>query len=385
MRIQGYSSLVVVAVMAMSCTNVGETSAPQLRSPVRTSYNTWVKYEPEGAVCSDGSQYKFFANFSRTSDNLLVSFEPGGACWDYESCTGGVRGAANPHGIPDTHMDVWRIHTPLFLRNSPDNPMPDWNQVFIPYCTGDIHSGNNVAVYDDPSGENPPLTYRHNGHANVQAVIDWIHENFPTIPRMFVTGCSAGGVGAEVNYYFLRTSLPQVEQGYLLDDSGPIFPDGGNSDLLHAKIRTSWNVDPILDLLPAGFDHEDFGSINTFIADLFPEDRMGITFFRRDYNFSLYSYERFYDHPPKEEIHRLFWEDTQSLTAQYDSRENLSYYIPYYREYNDSHCVTILGFGGTEIEESRVDAADYIRNLLDNNVPQQSYVESEQPTEDLPR
>jgi hypothetical protein len=40
----------------------------------------------------------------------VVSVEPGGACWDYESCSGagGIRGAANPHGIPDDHMDRYQ-------------------------------------------------------------------------------------------------------------------------------------------------------------------------------------------------------------------------------------------------------------------------------------
>ena len=67
---------------------------------------TWLKVEIPGTVCSDGSQYKFFVNYSNKSNDLEVNFEPGGACWDYDSCSGagGVRGAANPHGIPDDHM-----------------------------------------------------------------------------------------------------------------------------------------------------------------------------------------------------------------------------------------------------------------------------------------
>ena len=65
--------------------------------PAARSYETWIKIEPPGVVCGNNSQYKFFANFSDKSDNLVVVFEPGGACWDYDSCTGknGIRGAAN--------------------------------------------------------------------------------------------------------------------------------------------------------------------------------------------------------------------------------------------------------------------------------------------------
>jgi hypothetical protein len=355
-------------------------------NPPREGYRRWIKIEPPGAVCSDGSQYKFFVNFSTSSDNLLIDYEPGGACWDYPSCSGqtGIMGAANPNGIPDDHMNFWGIASPLLRRSRSLNPAWDWNMIFMPYCTGDVHTGNNDITYTDETGTNPPLLFRHRGHDNTMKAIDWIDENFPVIPRMFVTGCSAGGVGSQVNYYFLRSGLPQVQHGYLLNDSGPVFPGGGYSDPLHAKIRVSWNVDPILDSLPDSFDVNDFGAINTLLADQFPRDRLAVTFFRRDYNFSVYSYRRFYTpEPTKDEIHAMFWQDTQNLVAMYDTRDNLGYYIPYFREFNDSHCTSVLGYGGTDIAESGVDLLAYIQNLLDDSAPLQSYLESPQPGEDL--
>jgi hypothetical protein len=54
----------------------------------------WLKVEIPGTICGDGSQYKFFVNYSNVSNNLVVSFEPGGACWDYASCAG--VGGINP-------------------------------------------------------------------------------------------------------------------------------------------------------------------------------------------------------------------------------------------------------------------------------------------------
>jgi len=65
----------------------------------------WVKVDVEGAVCSNGSQYKIFVNYSNTSNNLEVHFEGGGACWDYPSCSGaggrvqgGQAGTVGPSG-----------------------------------------------------------------------------------------------------------------------------------------------------------------------------------------------------------------------------------------------------------------------------------------------
>ena len=58
------------------------------------------------AVCGNGSQYKFWYYDSPTSNNMVVMFEGGGACWDYDTCSGraGVLGASNPNGLPDNYI-----------------------------------------------------------------------------------------------------------------------------------------------------------------------------------------------------------------------------------------------------------------------------------------
>jgi len=372
---------VSMGLAATACSDESDT----VEVPPRPSYGVWEKIEPEGAVCGNGSQYKFFVNYSATSNNLVVAFEPGGACWDYESCSGkgGVRGAANVDGIPDDHAELARFMVPFFQREYDDTPTPEWNFVYVPYCTGDVHTGNNVITYEDPTGKNPDLVFHHSGHANVEKVIEFMAQEFQHVPQMFVTGCSAGGVGSTVNYYYMRKGMPGVERAYLLADSGPIFPNSTNSKPLHEKVRSSWNLDPLLDELPAGFDKEDFGSINAALADEFPDDRLTVTYFRRDYNFSLYSYERFYDYPDKETIHQMWWEDTQLLMEQFDSRDNLGYYLPYWRRLNDSHCTTLITFTGSEIEEDDIGLDQYVLDLIDDDQPLASYLESVQPGEDV--
>lgn len=66
------------------------------------SYN-WERVELPGTQCGNGSQYKFFIHRT-ASPNLLFFFEGGGACWDYDTCSGraGVLGAANPTASPTT-------------------------------------------------------------------------------------------------------------------------------------------------------------------------------------------------------------------------------------------------------------------------------------------
>ena len=66
----------------------------------------WTKVEIPGTICSDGSQYRFWYYDNPNSTSMLVSFEGGGACWDYATCSGqaGVLGAAHPNGIPADYI-----------------------------------------------------------------------------------------------------------------------------------------------------------------------------------------------------------------------------------------------------------------------------------------
>jgi len=397
-------------------------------------FGTWVKYEPEGAVCSDGSQYAFYVEFSETSDNVIVYFMGGGGCWDYESCVvgGGARGAANPNGLPDDYANVYTTISglpvsvsemyPLLNDDPAVSPMADWNKVFVPYCTGDVYAGSVTNTYQDPAGIKPDTVFHHVGHDNVLAMTNMLNDMFATVPKLFVGGCSAGGAGAIINYYFLRTGIEGVERGYLLDDSGPIYPDEAltsRSRPLHDEVRTVWNADSLIDAAPQSDRiRMDLGQLNLVLAEEFPNDRLASTFFRLDYNFSLYSYERFWTldqsgglvkftgdglgldenvSADRTGIYTLWWDDVALLRDEYDGggADNLGYFIPYWRQTNSSHCVTIPGFddvadpvnlfltdfpslawAGSEIEADGLNIRQYVDHLLSDE-PLQSHFESQ--------
>ena len=363
----------------------GETGEPM--NPPRPSYDQWEKVEVPGTKCGDGSQYKFFVKYSETSDNVVFAYEPGGACWDFESCSGqaGIMGAANPNGISDTHYQMLGELMVPTRRDDDSNAMKDWNFVLFPYCTGDIHMGNKTIVYQDPTGQEPDLEWHHVAYQNLQLILPWLQENFQVVPKIMVTGCSAGGTGALTNYYFLRENLP-VERGYLVSDSGPIFVNSTWSAPLHNHIRDVWNLDDIIDGTPpeiAAAINEDLGNVSSELAKRYPDDRLAQAYFRRDFNYSRYSYERWYDpQPDKNTIHEYWWDDTQKLMEQYDQYPNLSYYIPYWRQFNSSHCTTLLTYYSTDIEEADMDMGKYFEHILDDDAPLQSWLESVQPDED---
>ena len=275
--------------------------------------------------------------------------------------------------------------------------------VFVPYCRG----RRNVITYTstDPvdGGAGPggtgELTFHHNGHANSLAVFDWMRSTFATVPKMLVTGCSAGGAGAILNYHFIRQTMgAQAQCAYLLDDSGPIFHSVGPSQQLHDKIRASWNTDTVLDALEGlplqvADLKKDFGLLNTALARKYPHDRLSLVAYRMDLNYSLYSYQRFFPGSSETEIHDFWEKDMDHLIKTYEGESNLAYYFPYFRSDNCSHCVSIPPLGnppseptdvnkaldqpwaGSEIKGLGLDLRQFSVDLIDDKKPLKSYLE----------
>lgn len=321
----------------------------------------WQQIELPGTVCGNGTQYKFYVYDNPSSTDMLLYFEGGGACWDYEGCSGrlGILGVANRNGLPDDYIrtTIPRFAAPLVNGADPGIPFrartdlitKGFDVVYMPYCTGDVHVGNSVTTYVDPTGQEPPLTWFHNGYNNTIAALNYLAGQFPDVNRLVVSGYSAGGVASGVGYYFARQILDPAA-GYMINDSGPIFPApnaSSNSRPLHDTITASWDLPSVFNQLPASFDTDDFGSINRTVALEFPNDQLAYTGYSRDFNFSRFSYERFYPGIDAEGILARWQQDQDDLVAQLAQFPNFSWNIPYERQINDSHCSTIITFIGS--------------------------------------
>jgi hypothetical protein len=324
------------------------------------TYN-WVKVELPGTICSNGSQYRFWYYDSPTSTNMVISFEGGGACWDYATCSGqaGILGAAHPNGIPTDYIHEFEPQYVSPIINGADPGIPlrpkknivtnGWDMVYVPYCTGDVHVGNRVVTYTDPAGVQPPIVFRHNGYNNTVAILNHLHTRFPSINKLLITGFSAGGVASSATFYQARRTLVPTK-AYLLNDSGPIFPapnSSYNSYPLHSFIKTQWNLTSLYSQLPASFDPNNFGSINSMVATQFPNDLLAYTGYSSDYNFSRFSYERFYPGITKAQVLAKWRADQTNLINQIKAYNNYSYHVPWDRPINDSHCVSIITFIGS--------------------------------------
>jgi len=173
----------------------------------------WVPFE--GAHCRNGSSTGIGVNPNQASDKLIILLEGGGACFDANACH------INNSAYGETQFDKFAVDVQfgggagVFDRNDAANPVKDWNFVYIPYCTGDVHAGNNPQGAIDTLGPQQFV-----GYANMSLYLQRIVSTFPGVTQVLLTGVSAGGFGALANYVQVARKFDTIPV-LLLDDSGP--------------------------------------------------------------------------------------------------------------------------------------------------------------------
>ena len=145
-------------------------------------------------ICSRGTEYAYFV-IPGARDKVIIEFEGGGACWDTATCGFATSLFTETVDIPKHMTDLTGSMT-WYDHANPSHPMKEWTHVFVPYCTGDIHWGDNVKTYPPADAMGMPITINHKGAVNATAVLDWVYAQFPSPQKVFVTGCSAGGYGS---------------------------------------------------------------------------------------------------------------------------------------------------------------------------------------------
>lgn len=176
----------------------------------------WTEINPGGdAICARGTPYRFWVRPGNVN-RLLVFFEGGGGCWNAATCREGSSFFDDTVDAGDSPQGQRGI----FDLDNPDNPFRDYYMVYIPYCTGDVHWGDNVQTYRDTQGE---VSINHTGFRNAQTAIDWIIGQFSDPDNIFVTGCSAGSIGSIAWAPYLIRQYPQTHVAQLGDSEAFLF------------------------------------------------------------------------------------------------------------------------------------------------------------------
>ncbi len=255
------------SVGSLPNTNPGFTNlAPPILAPLDPNGGTaltpaapagWTYYSMPDTTCRDGSPAGLFVKHT-TSDKLMIYVEGGGACTSPGFCnynpanvdsaisgTGEtVLGSTLGVGPFRQQPGVFELGVlnGVFDEANPANPVKDWNQVYIPYCTGDVHFGtrNDVVV----QGVAAPQQFV--GHFNMQKFIGRVVPTFSAkVDRVLLTGASAGSFGAALNFSMIQDAFGEIPVDVLLD-SGPPFADAFMPVCMQKYWRELWGFDASL-------------------------------------------------------------------------------------------------------------------------------------------
>jgi hypothetical protein len=145
----------------------------------------WLKVSPGGKTrCARRGPYAFWL---RRGDpkKLLVFFQGGGGCFDQRTCALGSTWFDDR--VNDSDDPRWNGGVLDF--DDERNPFNGWSAVYLPSCTGDVHTGTRVVKYGK-------LRVQQKGYINAHAALERAYREFPDAGVVFVTGCSAGSVGS---------------------------------------------------------------------------------------------------------------------------------------------------------------------------------------------
>lgn len=255
----------------------GATPVLPVGEPITAPDSTWTWVDVAGSVCDDGTPTGLGIWPSPGSTKLLLFFGGGGACWNFDNCVKESKSVHGPFG--KTEFDNMASQVGGWIIGHGDtNPFKDWTTVFVPYCTGDIHAGDNVVTYTDGK---TTKDFHHKGRANVAAYLARLAATMPNLTQVAVTGSSAGGGGALFNYPTVRSYWPNAE-GMLVDDSLPFFKDAIPLDTRKQWFE-NWNLDPLTTPTCGANCMEDMSKLFSGTAARFPNDRLGLVSFTTDY------------------------------------------------------------------------------------------------------
>lgn len=189
---------------------------------------TWTWVDFPDTTCRDGSKSGLSVSLNSKSDKLMIFLEGGGACYDLLTC---LTNPTNADAMKGGHS------AGIFARDNDKNPVKDWNFVYIPYCTGDVHLGTK----DDGNVDGVGAAH-FDGRTNLTAYLNRIVPTFADASQVLLTGVSAGGFGAAGNAEYVQWAFGDVPVT-VIDDSGPTMTTKVVPSCLQKQWREIWGLD----------------------------------------------------------------------------------------------------------------------------------------------
>ena len=241
----------------------------------KANLGEWAWIDVTGARCRDGSATGFGVRLQPGATDLAIYLEGGGACFDATTC------ALNDAEFTEADFQAGVAtdgEVGIFSTRA-ENPVGDWNMVYVPYCTGDVHGGS------APGTAVPGVDglQQFVGHQNLELYLNAVQTSLATPDRVLLTGVSAGGFGALVNFAEVADRFESSDLT-MLDDSGPIpYENVVFSPELGEAFNALFNLSAALpaDAAPL-FNRDGLEGIYGYYTARYPDANLGLSSYLED-------------------------------------------------------------------------------------------------------
>jgi hypothetical protein len=269
------SLLLVGALLSAGCGSSEPAPAPAPSGPITATTEAWTWVGFPGSACGNGSPTGLGVNLTSRSRDLVIYFQGGGACWDALTCVtlGTAANLLTGYG-PAQFAAEALLAAPAFDRGNAGNPFKDASFVFVPYCTGDLQAGTSTKDYGG-------TVVHHAGGLNTGLFLERLAATFPGARRIYVTGSSAGGYAAQLNYSRFAAAFPLAEVHALADSAQAVQPISPS----YPALLATWKA-----VLPAGCTDcaANLTVLPAWLASAYPAGRFALTAYMQDGTLSYF-------------------------------------------------------------------------------------------------
>lgn len=229
---------IILCVFLLSCSDENtlttvEDGELSLETISLNTPNEFVWVPRESLLSRNGQSMGYGAKLNIDSDKLIIFLDGGGACFNGLTCSFNL----DSFSEMDFYNRLNNETSLLLNQNSDQNQFAEWNFIFVPYATGDVHSGsvNQVNISND-GPENQSMV----GANNLSIILNDLSGFFGadnTLSEVVLAGSSAGAFGVLANYVQVKETIASNIPTTCIVDAGQLFLD---SNLLTPCLENQW-------------------------------------------------------------------------------------------------------------------------------------------------
>lgn len=280
--------VVILCVFLLSCSDENalttvEDGELSLETISLITPNEFVWVPRESLLSRNGQSMGYGAKLNTDSDKLIIFLDGGGACFNGLTCSFNL----DSFSETDFYNRLNSETSLLINQNSDQNQFAEWNFIFVPYATGDVHSGsvNQVNISND-GPENQSMV----GANNLSLILNNLSAYFGAVnplSEVVLAGSSAGAFGVLANYVQVKETIAGNIPTTCIVDAGQLFLDSNLlTPCLENQWQNSWNLNANLpddiDNVVLGNNDYDIQKMYEYASIKYPEDNFGLLSYYED-------------------------------------------------------------------------------------------------------